>query len=280
MNRPLEVLRGAVTAIRERLLAVTCQSERTVMLGTILLASAVSAATGYVLTQCYSVDVLSSLDDPPRGLLARLGHEYRSALLQRLRNGRGRRDAAQSLGALPAVPAPALPAVADELPGGCNDAASVVRASRGMAGRAATGADRLSARADDRGPFSRGLGGPGGTWSGAGGGVRGVGRRGHPGVGGDRSGQLGGVRGTDRAGFLGGVVPTAVGPRHDHGGLGRAGETTVRRPRGGVVRGPTMAVGRPRARRGRDLQSRRVSAVAAGLSADNHTVDPQPLLRQ
>ena len=61
MNRPLEVLRGAVTAIRERLLAVTCQSERTVMLGTILLASAVSAATAYVLTQCYSVDVLSSL---------------------------------------------------------------------------------------------------------------------------------------------------------------------------------------------------------------------------
>jgi hypothetical protein len=61
MNRPLEVLRGAVTAIRERLLAVTCQSERTVMLGTILLASAVSAATGYVLTQCYSVDMLSSL---------------------------------------------------------------------------------------------------------------------------------------------------------------------------------------------------------------------------
>ena len=61
MNRPLEVLRGAVTAIREQLLAVTCQSERTVMLGTILLASAVSAATGYVLTQCYSVDMLSSL---------------------------------------------------------------------------------------------------------------------------------------------------------------------------------------------------------------------------
>ena len=61
MNRPLEVLRGAVTAIREQLLAVTSQSERTVMLGTILLASAVSAATGYVLTQCYSVDMLSSL---------------------------------------------------------------------------------------------------------------------------------------------------------------------------------------------------------------------------
>jgi hypothetical protein len=66
MNRPLELLRSAVTAIRERLLAVTCQSERTVMLGTILLASAVSAATGYVLTQCYSVDVLSSLVSIPQ----------------------------------------------------------------------------------------------------------------------------------------------------------------------------------------------------------------------
>ncbi len=46
MNRPLEVRRGPVTAIRKRLLAVTCQSERTIMLGTILLVSAVSAATG------------------------------------------------------------------------------------------------------------------------------------------------------------------------------------------------------------------------------------------
>ncbi len=61
MNQPLEVLRGAITASRERLLAVTSQSERTVLLGTILLASAVSAVTGYVLTQCYSIDVLSSL---------------------------------------------------------------------------------------------------------------------------------------------------------------------------------------------------------------------------
>jgi hypothetical protein len=60
MNRP-PVPRGAVIAIRERLVAVTRQSERTVLLGTILLASAVSAVTGYVLTQCFSVDVLSSL---------------------------------------------------------------------------------------------------------------------------------------------------------------------------------------------------------------------------
>ena len=58
MTRPLGVLRGAVIAIRERLSVAACQSERTVMLGTILLASAVSAAMGYVLTQCYSVDVL------------------------------------------------------------------------------------------------------------------------------------------------------------------------------------------------------------------------------
>ena len=35
------------------------------MLGTILLASAVSVAKGYVLARCYSVDVLSSLSCPP-----------------------------------------------------------------------------------------------------------------------------------------------------------------------------------------------------------------------
>jgi hypothetical protein len=46
-------------------LAVGGQSERTLMLGTILLVSAVSAATGYLLTQCYGVDVLSSLLSQP-----------------------------------------------------------------------------------------------------------------------------------------------------------------------------------------------------------------------
>ncbi|MDT5354746.1 MAG: hypothetical protein QOJ56_3278 [Mycobacterium sp.] len=61
MNRPLEVMGGAVIAIRDRLFALTGQPERTVMLGTILIASTVSAVTGYVLTQCFSVDVLSSL---------------------------------------------------------------------------------------------------------------------------------------------------------------------------------------------------------------------------
>jgi hypothetical protein len=61
VNRPLEVLRGAVSAIREGLSAVTGQSERTILLGTVLLASAVSVATGFVLAQYYSVDVISSL---------------------------------------------------------------------------------------------------------------------------------------------------------------------------------------------------------------------------
>jgi hypothetical protein len=61
VNRPVEVVRGAVTAIRQQLSAVAGQSERTLLLGTILLASTVSAATGFVLAQYYSVDVLSSL---------------------------------------------------------------------------------------------------------------------------------------------------------------------------------------------------------------------------
>ena len=61
MNRPLEVLRGAVSAIQERFAAVAGQSERIILLGTVPLASTVSAATGFVLAQYYSVDVLSSL---------------------------------------------------------------------------------------------------------------------------------------------------------------------------------------------------------------------------
>ncbi|OBH58709.1 glycosyltransferase 87 family protein [Mycobacterium sp. E2479] len=61
MIRPVEVLRSRVAAIGERRRAVTSQSERTLMLGAILLVSAVSVATSYVLVQCFSVDVLSSL---------------------------------------------------------------------------------------------------------------------------------------------------------------------------------------------------------------------------
>lgn len=61
MNSHLELQRGPFTAVRNRLSAVTSQSERTLMLGTVLLMSAVSVATGYFLTQCFSVNVLSSL---------------------------------------------------------------------------------------------------------------------------------------------------------------------------------------------------------------------------
>jgi hypothetical protein len=60
MNRSLIVLRGSVTAVRERFAGVTRQSERTLLLGTVLLASAASAATTYLLAQSFSVDVLSS----------------------------------------------------------------------------------------------------------------------------------------------------------------------------------------------------------------------------
>lgn len=61
MRRPLDVLPDTISAARERLSALTGQSERTILLGGILLASAVSAVTGFVLTQYYAIDVLSSL---------------------------------------------------------------------------------------------------------------------------------------------------------------------------------------------------------------------------
>jgi hypothetical protein len=54
VKRPLEVLRGGWSA-------VAGQSERTILLGTVLLASAMSLATGFVLAQYYSVDAVSSL---------------------------------------------------------------------------------------------------------------------------------------------------------------------------------------------------------------------------
>ena len=60
MNRAVEVLRGAGSSIRQRFSAATSQSERTIMLGIILLGSAVSAATAFVLAQYFFVDVFSS----------------------------------------------------------------------------------------------------------------------------------------------------------------------------------------------------------------------------
>ena len=61
MNRPLEVFSAAVSAIRARLLVVAGQSERTLLLGAVLLASALSLFSGFVLARYFSIDVLSTL---------------------------------------------------------------------------------------------------------------------------------------------------------------------------------------------------------------------------
>jgi hypothetical protein len=61
VNRPLEVFTAAVSAIRGRLLVVAGQSERTLLLGTILLVSALSVLRGFVLARYFSIDVLSAL---------------------------------------------------------------------------------------------------------------------------------------------------------------------------------------------------------------------------
>jgi hypothetical protein len=61
MNRSTRARRGPIAAIRHRLSVVTSQSERTFLLGTILLVSTFSAAIAYVLAQWFSVDVITSL---------------------------------------------------------------------------------------------------------------------------------------------------------------------------------------------------------------------------
>ncbi len=61
MKRPAEALRGARSAARDQAMAIADQPARTILLGTVLLASALSAVTCYVLTQYYSLDVLSYL---------------------------------------------------------------------------------------------------------------------------------------------------------------------------------------------------------------------------
>jgi hypothetical protein len=65
VKRPIEMLEGAVSALRNQISAVANQPERTLLLGTVLLISAVSGVVGYVLTQYYAVDVLSSLVSNP-----------------------------------------------------------------------------------------------------------------------------------------------------------------------------------------------------------------------
>jgi Glycosyltransferase family 87 len=65
MNRPVGLLRNPIIAIRERYAAIAGQPPRTILLGIVLLASAVSAAMGYVLAQCFSVDMLSTFLGTP-----------------------------------------------------------------------------------------------------------------------------------------------------------------------------------------------------------------------
>jgi hypothetical protein len=65
VKRPIEMLGGAISTSRNRISTVANQSERTLLLATVLVISAISAAVGYVLTQYYSVDVISSLVSNP-----------------------------------------------------------------------------------------------------------------------------------------------------------------------------------------------------------------------
>jgi hypothetical protein len=55
------VFHAAVSAVRGRLLMVAGQSERTLLLGTILVVSALSVVRGFVLARYFSVDVLSAV---------------------------------------------------------------------------------------------------------------------------------------------------------------------------------------------------------------------------
>jgi hypothetical protein len=54
-----------VSGVRARVSTIAAQSERTIMLGAILMVSAVSGAVCFVLTQYFSVDVISSLTYRP-----------------------------------------------------------------------------------------------------------------------------------------------------------------------------------------------------------------------
>jgi hypothetical protein len=61
VKRPPRELPDFISAVRARLSAIAGHSERTIMLGTILVASVVSGVLCFVLTQYYAVDVFSSL---------------------------------------------------------------------------------------------------------------------------------------------------------------------------------------------------------------------------
>lgn len=61
MRLSADTPRKVAISIREQLSGVLQQSERTLLIGTILLMSAVAAATSFVLTQYFSKDVITSL---------------------------------------------------------------------------------------------------------------------------------------------------------------------------------------------------------------------------
>lgn len=73
MNRSPAVPQRRAFAIRTRLEEVTGQSERTILLGSVLLLTALSAAMGYVLAQFFGVDVSTSLLHPPEDCFGRWG---------------------------------------------------------------------------------------------------------------------------------------------------------------------------------------------------------------
>ena len=67
MDRSVKPKHGAPPATtRQRFRAVTRHSPRTLLLGTVLLVTALSAATSYLLTQLFAVDVVSSLLNTPQ----------------------------------------------------------------------------------------------------------------------------------------------------------------------------------------------------------------------
>lgn len=61
MDRPVGSKPGHVSSVRKKFSAIMDQSGRTIMLSTVVLASLLSGVTGFLLTQYYSIDVLSSL---------------------------------------------------------------------------------------------------------------------------------------------------------------------------------------------------------------------------
>jgi len=77
VRRTRDLPGGGVSAIRERLSAIGSQSERTILLGTVLLASSVSIVVAFLLTQYWSTDIPSALlyvpDDCQPGWDAKLG---------------------------------------------------------------------------------------------------------------------------------------------------------------------------------------------------------------